>query len=339
MHGFGILDFGRTSSIATNALTCLHYQLTGLWPWEVAGKVVGGFPAASCVLINSKMNKTCKVSVLANGSWIVWLPSAALPAEEETWNWGSFLCEEVRFKSLLRLLQSAVSWLAFKVFFNLYLLWFSPQICCFVCWISHPWPNMQSKKVEDRDQNLTLRQSSRRFAVCPMCTHRVVDSFETSGMKLCYAFVFTFAFFVVGCVGSIKSMGRGFQTPLVVYPKSSHQSSHQSHHIQNPPRFLKQNCHFKDSLHPLMPVVGSQARQRCYDGRLCCPPRQEEIQSPPGLAGEVVLIISMEKIQIDTDIQGYTDTSYHQKEHGVLVCFLSLQKALLLFFPLFFLVL
>lgn len=71
MHGFGILDFGRTSSIATNALTCLHYQLTGLWPWEVAGKVVGGFPAASCVLINSKMNKTCKVSVLANGSWIV----------------------------------------------------------------------------------------------------------------------------------------------------------------------------------------------------------------------------------------------------------------------------
>ena len=140
------------------------------------------------------MNKTCKVSVLANGSLIASLPSAALPAEEETWNFlGSFVCEEVRFKSLLRLLQSAVSWLAFKVFFNLYLLWFSPQICCFVCWISHPWPNMQSKKMEDRDQNLTLRQSSRRFAVCPMCTHRVVDSFETSGMKydeivLCFCF-------------------------------------------------------------------------------------------------------------------------------------------------------
>ena len=58
-----------------------------------------------------------------------------------------------------------------------------------------------------------------------------------------------------------------------------------------------------------MPVVGSQARQRCYDGRLCCPPRQEEIQSPPGLAGEVALIISMEKIQIDTEIYRHSISS------------------------------
>lgn len=128
---------------------------------------------------------------------------------------------------------------------------------------------------------------------------------------------------------------------LVVYPKSSHQSSHQSHYdIQNPRQFLKQNCHFKDSLHPLMPVVGSQARQRCYDGRLCCPPRQEEIQSPPGLAGEVVLIISVEKIQIDTEMYRHIISSYEKNIvcfRCVLVCFLSLQKALLLFFDLLFL--
>ena len=160
---------------------------------------------------------------------------------------GVFCVRKLVSRVCLGCFSPAVSWLAVQGISNLCLLWiFSADmfVVLFVGFDQRCSP--QRWRTATRIWPCARAPGDLRFVQCVPTVLLIVSRHQGwNMMKLCYAFVFTLAFFVVGCVGSIKSMGRGFQTPLVAYPKSSHQSSHQSHHIQKSSTILETKLPFQ----------------------------------------------------------------------------------------------